>query len=154
MKIAIGTDHTGVQHSEALKKLTVSMDLEVMDMGTDSSESTDYPDYGEKVSLAVRRGDADLGILICGTGIGMSIAANKFTGIRAAVCWNKETASLARKHNDANILCMGARLIPVEESVQIAKTFLTTDFSNEERHRARVDKIKGIEERSSSSDCR
>jgi ribose 5-phosphate isomerase B len=95
-----------------------------------------------------------LGILICGTGIGISLAANKVKGIRAAVCWNKETVSLAREHNNANILCMGARFIPVPQSVEMAKVFLTTDFSGDKRHKKRIDKITAIEERSSSCDCR
>ena len=154
MKIAIGTDHAGVGHKEALKELAASMDIEAADMGTDSGESVDYPDYGEKVGLAVSRMEADLGILICGTGIGISMAANKVKGIRAAVCWNIETAQLAREHNDANILCMGARFISIEEAVKIAKVFLTTPFSSNERHKRRIDKITGIEERSRSCDCR
>ena len=154
MKIAIGTDHAGVEHKEEIKKLAASMDIEVLDMGTDSSESVDYPDYGEKVGLAVCKGQADMGILICGTGIGISLAANKIKHIRAAVCWNEETVSLARKHNNANILCMGARFIPVVKSVEMARVFLTTDFSGDKRHIRRIDKITAIEERSSSCDCR
>ena len=144
MKITIGTDHAGVEHKEALKKLAASMDIEAADMGTESGESVDYPDYGEKVGLAISRMEADLGILICGTGIGISMAANKVKGIRAAVCWNVETAKLAREHNDANILCMGARFIPIEEAVKIAKVFLTTPFSGNERHKRRIDKIESI----------
>jgi ribose 5-phosphate isomerase B len=154
MKIAIGTDHAGVEHKEAIKKLAASMDIEVLDMGTNSSESVDYPDYGEKVGLAVCKGQADMGILICGTGIGISLAANKIKHIRAAVCWNEETVSLAREHNNANILCMGARFIPASKSVDMAKVFLTTDFSSDKRHIRRVNKITAIEERSSASDCR
>ena len=154
MKIAIGTDHAGVEHKEAIKKLAASMDIEVMDMGTNSSESVDYPDYGEKVGLAVCRGEADMGILICGTGIGISLAANKIKGIRTAVCWNEETVSLARQHNNANILCMGARFIPAAQSAEMAKVFLTTDFSGEDRHIRRIDKITAIEERMSSCECR
>lgn len=154
MKIAIGSDHAGVDHKEALKKLAASMDIEVMDMGTHGSQSVDYPDFGEKAGLAVCSGQADLGILICGTGIGISMAANKVKGIRAAVCWNEETASLAREHNNANVLCMGARFIPIDKSVEIARVFLATDFSGEERHMRRIDKISGIEERSSKRDCR
>ena len=88
MRIAIGTDHAGIGHKKALKEMAASMEIEVMDMGTDSTESVDYPDFGEKVGLAVSRMEADLGILICGTGIGISMAANKVRGIRAAVCWN------------------------------------------------------------------
>ncbi len=154
MKIAIGSDHAGVEHKQALKELAASMGIEAADMGTGSSQSVDYPDYGEKVGLAVSRGDADLGILICGTGIGISMAANKVKGIRAAVCWNQETAMLAREHNNANILCMGARFITIEDSVDIARKFLSTDFSGGERHKRRIDKIMNIEERSCTCDCR
>ena len=152
MKIAVGTDHAGVDHKEAIKKLASSMDIEVLDMGTDSGESVDYPDFGEKVGMAVCNGEADMGILICGTGIGISLAANKIKNIRAAVCWNEETASLAREHNNANILCMGARFIPVAQSVEMAKVFFTTEFSDDKRNKRRVDKIIDIEERSSSRD--
>ena len=131
MKIAIGADHAGVDHKERLKELVRSLGYEIMDMGTDSQESVDYPDFGEKVGMALCRKKADLGILICGTGIGMSMAANKVKGIRAAVCWNEETAKLAREHNNANVLCMGARFIPIENSVRIAKAFFKTPFSYE-----------------------
>jgi ribose 5-phosphate isomerase B len=154
MKIAIGSDHAGVEHKQALKELAASMGMEATDMGTGSSQSVDYPDYGEKVGLAVSRGEADLGILICGTGIGISMAANKVKGTRAAVCWNQETAMLAREHNNANILCMGARFISIENSVDIARKFLSTGFSGEERHERRIDKIMHIEERSCACDCR
>jgi ribose 5-phosphate isomerase B len=153
MKIAIGSDHAGVEHKQALKELAASMGMEVADMGTGSSQSVDYPDYGEKVGLAVSSGASDLGILICGTGIGIGMAANKVKGTRAAVCWSQETAMLAREHNNANILCMGARFISIESSVDIARKFLSTGFSGEERHRRRIDKITSIEERSCACDC-
>jgi ribose 5-phosphate isomerase B len=154
MKIAVGADHAGVEHKKKIKDMAASMDIEVLDMGTDSEESVDYPDFGEKVGMAVCNGKADMGILICGTGIGISLAANKVKGIRAAVCWNEETAQLAREHNNANVLCMGARFIPIDESVRMAKVFLETPFSEEDRHIRRVNKITSIEERSSSIDCR
>jgi len=111
MKIAIGNDHAGVRHKENIKKLLESMGHVVNDTGTGRSDGVDYPDYAGMVGLAVCRKEADLGILICGTGIGMSLAANKVKGIRAAVCWNEDTARLARQHNNANILCMGARFM-------------------------------------------
>jgi ribose 5-phosphate isomerase B len=152
MKIVIGNDHAGVKHKERISGLLRSMGFEVTDIGTESSESVDYPDFARTVGLAVCRKEADLGILICGTGIGMSLAANKVRGIRAAVCWNEDTARLARQHNNANILCMGARLIPIEDSLNITKAFLETQFSGEERHRRRVNKIMDIEERSNSCD--
>lgn len=153
MKIAIGTDHAGVAYKERLKELASSMGHEVIDMGTDSSSSVDYPDFGEKVGLTVCKKEAHLGILICGTGIGISIAANKVRNMRAAVCWNEETAQLAREHNDANILCMGARFISIEDSVRIAKVFLKTPFSDEDRHNRRINKITEIEKRRGSCDC-
>ena len=154
MKIAVGTDHAGVEHKKKIKDLAASMDIKVLDMGTDSEESVDYPDFGEKVGLAVSKGQADIGILICGTGIGVSLAANKVRGIRAAVCWNEETAQLAREHNNANVLCIGARFVPVVESVRMTKVVLETPFSKEDRHIRRVNKITSIEERNSSIDCR
>ena len=95
MKIAMGADHTGLKHKKNIKSLATSMNIEIIDIGTDSVESVDYPDFGEKVGLVVSNGEADLGILICGTGIGISLAANKIKGVRAAVCWNEETAQLA-----------------------------------------------------------
>jgi len=154
MKIAIGTDHAGIEHKKAIKDLAASMKIEVLDMGTDESGRVDYPEYGKIVALTVSKKKADLGILLCGTGIGMSMTANKVKGIRAALCWNEETARLAREHNDANILCMGARFVSIEESVNIARVFLTRTFSNEERHKRRIAKITATEERSSSCDCR
>ena len=154
MKIAMGADHTGLKHKKNIKSLATSMNIEIIDIGTDSVESVDYPDFGEKVGLVVSNGEADLGILICGTGIGISMAANKIKGVRAAVCWNEETAQLAREHNNANILCMGARFIPIGESVKMVKIFLGTPFSGQERHVRRVNKIISIEERSRSIDCK
>jgi len=152
MKIVIGSDHAGVEYKEKLKELVLSMGHQIIDIGTNSSKSVDYPDFGEKGALTVCRKEADLGILICGTGIGISLAANKVKHIRAAVCWNKETARLAREHNNANILCMGARFVSIERAVRIAKVFLETPFSNDERHNRRVNKITNIEERGKSCD--
>jgi ribose 5-phosphate isomerase B len=152
MKIAIGNDHAGVRHKENIKKLLESMGHVVTDTGTGGSDGVDYPDYARMVGLAVCRKEADLGILICGTGIGMSLAANKVKDIRAAVCWNEDTARLARQHNNANILCMGARFISIEDSLDITRAFLETEFSNEERHIRRVNKIMDIEERRGSCD--
>jgi ribose 5-phosphate isomerase B len=154
MKIVIGSDHAGLEHKKSISKLISSFGYEIIDVGTYSKNSVDYPDYGEKGAKEICSGQAELGILICGTGIGISIAANKVKGIRAAVCWNEETASLARQHNDANILCIGARFIPIEETLNIVKVFLDTPTSKDERHRRRVDKISSIEERSRSYDCK
>ncbi len=147
MKIAIGVDHAGFDYKDSLIKVIKSMGHSVEDTGTSSSESVDYPDFAEKVSRIVSCGDADAGILICGTGIGMSISANKVKGIRAAVCWNFRSATLAREHNSANVLCMGARLLSLENCIEITKTFLNTPPGSEKRHLNRINKIKKIEER-------
>ena len=154
MKIVIGSDHAGFEHKKKISELISSLGHEIIDVGTGSENSVDYPDYGEKGAREICCGQAELGVLICGTGIGISIAANKVKGIRAAVCWNEETANLTRQHNDANILCLGARFISVEDALKITKVFLETPASNDERHQRRVDKISSIEERSGSCDCR
>ncbi len=147
MNIAIGSDNAGVGHKTNIAQLIRSMGHTPLDVGTGSDESVDYPDFGEKGAMLVSCGKADLAILVCGTGIGISMAANKVKGIRAAVCWNKETARLAREHNDANALCMGARFMSVEESLEAAKVFLETPASKDPRHVIRVKKIMDIEER-------
>ncbi len=147
MKIAIGVDHAGFKYKESLIKVIKSMGHSVEDAGTDSSESVDYPDFAEKVSRIVACGGADAGILICGTGIGMSISANKVKGIRAALCCDANSAKLAREHNCANILCMGARFQSLENCIEITRTFLNTPSGNVDRHIKRIDKITKIEER-------
>lgn len=154
MKVVIGSDHAGIEHKKRISELVDSLGHDVIDIGTDSDSSVDYPDYGEKGAMEILCGNAELGILICGTGIGISMAANKVRGSRAAVCWNEETAKLTREHNDANILCLGARFISTEEALNISKVFLETPASNETRHKSRVEKISSIEERNWSSDCK
>ena len=150
MNIALSSDHAGIEYKTNITRLAKSMGHTVLDAGTDSDESVDYPDFGEKGASLVACGKADLAILICGTGIGISMSANKVKGIRAAVCWNKETASLAREHNDANALCMGARFISIEECLEISRVFLETPASKEPRHIRRVKKIMDIEERNTA----
>lgn len=147
MNIAVGSDHAGVEHKTSIIKLIRSMGHMVQDVGPGSDERVDYPDYGEKGADLVACGKADLAILICGTGIGISMSANKVKGIRAAVCWNKETARLTRQHNDANALCIGARFMSIEECLEISRVFLETNASKEPRHIRRVKKIMDIEER-------
>ncbi|MCX7984020.1 MAG: ribose 5-phosphate isomerase B [Bacteroidetes bacterium] len=142
--IALGSDHAGFQYKEKIKELLISLHLEYKDYGTFSPDSTDYPDYASRVSNAILKGEAERGILICGTGIGMSIAANKFPGIRAAVCESIDSARLAREHNDANILCLGERITPWEKAIEIVKVFLTTEFENGERHCRRVNKLNTL----------
>jgi ribose 5-phosphate isomerase B len=138
--IAIGSDHAGFQYKEKIKKLLESMNVAFRDMGTDSPESTDYPDWGHKVALEVSEGRCERGILICGTGIGMSIVANKHKGVRAAAAQSAEAARLSRAHNDANILCLGERVTAWNEAREIVKVFLATGFEGG-RHQRRVDKI-------------
>lgn len=138
MKIAIGADHAGFEYKEALSSFLKDYDIE--DFGTYSSDSVDYPDFAHPVSSAVENKEFDLGILICGSGNGIAITANKHQGIRAAICWNTELASLARKHNNANILCLPARFISIKEAQEITTTFLTTEFEGG-RHQNRVNKI-------------
>jgi len=147
MKVVIGTDHAGFAYKTGLIKAIKSMGHSILDVGTNSSNSVDYPDFAEKASKIVAGGKADIGILLCGSGIGMAIAANKVKGIRCATCWSAETAELARSHNGANVLSMGTRLLPLEKCVEIAKTFMSTPSTSAERHLIRINKIKKIEER-------
>ena len=144
MKIAIAADHAGYEEKEKLKKTLDDIGVEYTDMGTDSTESVDYPDYARKVGEAVADGEYDKGILVCGSGTGMAIAANKVPGIRAAVAWNEEIARLSRQHNDANVLSLAARYIPDEEQEKIVKAWLSADFEGG-RHERRVEKIAQIE---------
>lgn len=139
MKLAIGSDHAGYEYKEQLKKDLASRH-EVKDFGTDSRDSTDYPDFAHPVSLAVENKEFDLGILVCGSANGVAITANKHQGIRAAICWTVELASLARKHNNANVLCLPARFIDFELAEKITETFINTEFEGG-RHATRVNKI-------------
>lgn len=138
--IAIGADHAGYEYKEKIKELLTSMGLEFRDFGTQSSESTDYPDYAHKVAEAVSSGKAEYGILVCGTGIGMSIVANKHNGVRAGNVESVEGAKMARAHNNTNVLAIGARLTPWKKAQEIVKAFLTTKFEGG-RHQGRVEKI-------------
>ena len=142
--IALGSDHAGFELKEKIKQYLEKRKLKIKDYGCYSEESVDYPDYAEKVARTVANGKAEKGIVICGTGIGMSMAANKVLGIRAALCWNEETAEMSRKHNDANILCLGARMIDHEKALRIVDIWLKTNFEGG-RHRRRVNKISIIE---------
>ncbi len=143
MRIAIGCDHKGLELKKSVSKLLAEAGHSYEDFGTYSNESVDYPDFAKKVAEAVAKGDFEQGILICGTGIGMSIAANKVRRIRAALCHNIFTARRARKHNDANILCLGAEEeMPV---LEIIETFLNTEYAGG-KHQPRLDKIQAMEE--------
>ncbi|HLE33501.1 MAG TPA: ribose 5-phosphate isomerase B [Bacteroidota bacterium] len=144
--IALASDHAGFPYKERLKQLLDELKLPYKDFGTQSPESTDYPDWAHKASDAIAKGECDRGILVCGTGIGMSIVANKHKGIRAAVCESVTAARLARLHNDANVLTIGERIIGWESVVDIVKTFLTTSFEGG-RHERRVKKIHSLTDR-------
>lgn len=141
MKIAIGNDHAGVEFKNKIMQELRSKGYEVVNVGTDTLDSVDYPDVAKEVSEKVINGEVNFGILICGTGIGISIAANKIKGIRAALCHNEYTAKQARLHNDANILALGARVIGDELGKAIVKTFLNTEFEGG-RHARRVSKME------------
>jgi ribose 5-phosphate isomerase B len=145
MKIAIGADHAGFEVKEKIKKQLAEMNLEVEDLGTASTDSVDYPDFGAKVGREVASGNADEGIVVCGSGIGIAIAANKIHGVRAAQAWNEETARLARQHNDANVLSIGARVLPEDEIPKIVKAWFDARFEGG-RHAARVAKISALEQ--------
>jgi ribose 5-phosphate isomerase B len=138
LKIAIGADHAGFDYK---KELIEALDVkEVKDFGTYSDASADYPDFAHPVALAVESGDFDFGILVCGSGNGVAITANKHQGIRAAICWNEELAERARSHNNANIVCIPARHISIDEAKKIVAVFLSTEFEGG-RHATRVGKI-------------
>jgi ribose 5-phosphate isomerase B len=145
-KIALGSDHAGFKLKERVKSFLFNLSIEVLDSGCFSESSCDYPDFGEAVALAVKNNEANFGIVICATGIGISISANKISGIRAALCTSPKMAELARKHNDANILALGARIITENEAEEIIKTFLNVEFEGG-RHLDRVNKIKLLEEK-------
>ena len=146
MKMSIASDHGGYVLKEAVKKHLIEKGIEVVDFGTDSLASCDYPDFGKPAAEAVAEGKVDKGILICTTGIGMSMLANKIKGIRAALCADTVSARLTREHNDANILVMGAGIVGEILAMSIVDTFLNTEFSNEEKHIRRINKIAKAEE--------
>ncbi len=150
MKIAIGCDHAGFALKNEITQILEGLNIEWEDFGTKDEESVDYPDFGEKVSTAVSKGNVDRGILICGTGIGMSIVANKFPGVRAALCSEDYSAKMSRMHNDANLLVLPGRLIDMKTAKQIVEMWFKTDFEGG-RHQKRLDKITDIEERIKSS---
>jgi ribose 5-phosphate isomerase B len=145
MKIAIGSDHRGLEVKRRIVALLKQLDHEVLDVGPDQRESVDYPDYAFQVGAAVSEGRVDRGILICGTGIGMCIAANKVHGVRAAPCHDSITAEMSRRHNNANVLCLSADLLGEELIDRMVRIWLTTAFENG-RHARRVEKIQRYEE--------
>ncbi len=144
-RIALGADHAGYRVKETIKRYLEEAGYRVDDLGTSSEESVDYPDYGRAVAERVARGESDLGILACGTGIGISIAANKVPGIRAAVAHDAMTARAAREHNDANVLAVGGRVVTDAQAIEIVRDFLAAQFAGG-RHQRRIDKIAQIEQ--------
>jgi len=141
MKIAIGSDHAALDAKDKVKSFLETLGHEVLDVGTHTTDSCDYPDYAAGVSQAVQAEEVQRGILICGSGIGMSIAANRFKGVRAALCYTRELATLSRLHNDANVLCMGARTQSVKAMEGIIVPWLSTEFEGD-RHSQRLEKIE------------
>lgn len=138
--LAIGGDHAGFEYKEIIKEMLAGMNWEVSDKGTYSTDSTDYPDYAHPLANMVASGEASAGILICGSGNGVCMTANKHQGIRAALCWNEELASLARQHNNANVLCIPSRFVSIDVAKKMVEVFLSTPFEGG-RHEKRVSKI-------------
>jgi ribose 5-phosphate isomerase B len=145
MRVALGADHAGVALKDAIRSLLESRGIEVRDLGTTDQISVDYPDFAASVGRAVATGIADCGILVCGTGLGMAIAANKIDGVRATPVVDLDGARLAREHNDANVLALGARVTTPETALQIVSTFLDTPFAGG-RHQRRLEKIAALED--------
>jgi ribose 5-phosphate isomerase B len=148
MRIAIGADHGGFPLNERVIKELRAAGHEITDFGThDGSQPDDYPDYALKVGQTVQVGSADIGILICGSGVGAAVAANKLSGIRAALCGDTYSAHQSREHDDCNVLCLGARVTGVELALEIVRNFVAARFSGEERHRRRLEKVAEIEKK-------
>ncbi len=140
MKISIGNDHAGPDYKKAIVAFLTSKGHEVINHGTDAFDSVDYPDFGHPVAIDVESANADLGIVICGSGNGIAMTVNKHQGIRAALCWTKEISALARQHNNANVVSIPARFTSIQQAVEIVETFLNTEFEGG-RHQNRVNKI-------------
>jgi ribose 5-phosphate isomerase B len=140
MKIAIGNDHAGPDYKKAIVTFLESKGHEITNYGTDTFDSVDYPDFGHKVAKEVHDKTVDFGIIICGSGNGIAMSANKHQNVRAALCWMKEIAALARQHNDANIISIPARYTSIQQAIEMVDTFLNTDFEGG-RHATRVNKI-------------
>lgn len=139
-KIVIGSDHAGFEYKEAIKQYLAKNNIDIIDVGTDSLESCDYPDYAHAAAREIENGSTEYGILLCGSAIGVSVTANKHQQIRAALCWQNEIAKLSRQHNNANVICLPSRFVTLDDALEMIHTFLTTDFESG-RHQKRVDKI-------------
>jgi RpiB/LacA/LacB family sugar-phosphate isomerase len=147
MKIAIGADHAGFELKERVKAQLLESKHDVLDLGTDSTKPVDYPDFAEAVALAVRDGKARRGIVMCGSGVGASVAANKVPGIRAGLCHDHYSAHQGVEHDDMNVLVLGGRVIGQSVALELVRAFLGAEFSGEERHERRLQKVKAIEAR-------
>ncbi|MHB1285005.1 MAG: ribose 5-phosphate isomerase B [Leptospirales bacterium] len=142
--IIVGSDHAGLDLKNFLRDQLSASGVPVTDVGTETPDSVDYPDFAEKVARRLRPETGEIGVLVCGTGIGVSIAANKIPGIRAALVYNDETASLARRHNNANIICLGGREISPDDAIRWVRIFISSQFEGG-RHQRRIDKIAALE---------
>jgi ribose 5-phosphate isomerase B len=140
LRLIMGSDHAGFEAKQALFEWLVAHDYDITDLGPQNAESVDYPDFAHPVAMAVENGHADLGILLCGSGNGVAMTANKHQDIRAALCWNNEIAGLARQHNNANVICIPARFVSIAEVQKMVKTFVETKFEGG-RHERRVEKM-------------
>jgi ribose 5-phosphate isomerase B len=140
MKVVIGSDHAGFELKNKIVEVLKNLQIEVEDKGTYSEDSVDYPDFAHKVASAVHNGTAEKGVLVCGSGQGVCMTANKYTGVRASLAWQKDIAMLSREHNNANVVCLPARFISEEQAKEIIETFFSTDFEGG-RHERRVNKI-------------
>jgi RpiB/LacA/LacB family sugar-phosphate isomerase len=147
MKIAVGADHAGFDLKESVKSSLLKLKHDVLDLGTASTAPVDYPDFAEAVGLAVRAGKAERGILVCGSGVGASVAANKIPGVRAGLCHDYYSAHQGVEHDDMNVLVMGGRVIGQSVALELVQAFLQARYTGEARHQQRLEKVKGIERR-------
>jgi ribose 5-phosphate isomerase B len=145
IRVAVGADHAGYRYKQNLVDLLMQRGYEVIDMGTDGPQSVDYPDYARAVAEAVARGEADRGLLVCGSAIGVCVVANKVPGIRAGICHETYSARQAVEHDDTNVLCLGERVIGIEVAREVTKAFMEARFSDEGRHRRRLNKLLAVE---------
>lgn len=144
-RVAVGADHAGYRYKELLADQLRALGHEVIDLGTDGPQSVDYPDYARAVAEAVARGEADRGLLVCGSAVGVCVVANKVPGIRAGICHETYSARQAVEHDDVNVLCLGERVIGIEVAREVTETFMNAEFSDEERHRRRLQKLRSVE---------
>ena len=151
MKIVVGSDHAGFTLKQEMAALLRGDGHEVLDVGTDSTAAVDYPDFSEKVALAVREGRAERGVLICGSGVGASVAANKVTGVRAAICHDTYSAHQGVEHDDLNVLVLGGRVVGEALALDLVRAFVSASFSGEERHARRLAKVLALEDRNHPS---